>query len=199
MGSRASHSSSRSALPRVTQAATISNRRRIVQSSLHYPTFQRSASYSQHPRSTARGRDVRIIEVGPRDGLQNIKQLVPKETKIELIQRLAATGLRDIEATSFVSPKWVPQLADGHTVLQETLRFAQSQGGQSHGFRFPVLAPNMKGLQNARSAGADEIVVFASATEAFSKANQNCTVDEAISHAAATTKEALSLGIKVRG
>ena len=129
--------------------------------------------------STRSRPDVRIVEVAPRDGLQNIKQIVPEKTKIELIQRLATTGLRDIEATSFVSPKWVPQLADGHAVFQETLRFAKTLEGGSN-FRFPVLAPNLKGLQNAKVAGANEVVVFASVTEAFSKANMNCSVDQAI-------------------
>lgn len=156
----------------------------------------RLSSCSSFSTSVARDPDVRIVEVGPRDGLQNIKQLVPKETKIELIRRLAETGLRDIETTSFVSPKWVPQLADGRDVLQEALRIRQVA---QKSLRFPVLAPNAKGLQNAKAAGAEEIVVFASVTEAFSKANQNCSVDEAISEAMAVTKDALSLGIKVRG
>ena len=144
------------------------------------------------------GRQVRIVEVGPRDGLQNIKQLVDKETKVELIKRLAEAGLRDIEATSFVSPKWVPQLADGHDVMKDILHFQQHEHlGQPLGF--PVLAPNLKGLKNAKAAGATEVVVFASVTEAFSTANQNCTVDEGISQARAVVSEALSLGMKVRG
>ncbi|KAK6066559.1 hydroxymethylglutaryl-CoA lyase [Seiridium cupressi] len=192
-------SSLRVTSPLVTKARRVNNRNHNEQSSPYISTRQQLVSYSQHPVAATRGRDVRIIEVGPRDGLQNIKHLVSKETKIELIQRLAETGLRDIETTSFVSPKWVPQLADGHVVMQETLRFAESQGGQTHGYRFPVLTPNMKGLQNAKAAGAKEIVVFASVTEGFSKADQNCTVDEAIRQARAVTKEALSLGIKVRG
>jgi hypothetical protein len=149
-----------------------------------------------HYSLQANNRNVRIVEVGPRDGLQNIKQVVPKETKVELIKRLAETGLLDIEATSFVSPKWVPQLADGEQVMKEVL--AQI-GHRDSSLRFPVLAPNLIGLKNAKAAGAKEIVVFASVTEAFSKANQNCTVDEAINHARVVTKEALSLGIKVRG
>lgn len=145
---------------------------------------------------SSNGGDVRIVEVGPRDGLQNIKQVIPKEVKIELIDRLVDTGLRDIETTSFVSPKWVPQLADGDFVFKTI--FAK-HGHRDNSPNFPVLAPNLKGLENAKAAGAKEIVVFASVTEAFSKANQNCTVDEAINHARAVTKEALSLGIKVRG
>jgi hydroxymethylglutaryl-CoA lyase len=138
---------------------------------------------------------VRIVEVGPRDGLQNIKRSIPTATKIELIQRLAGTGLRDIEATSFVSPKWVPQLADGAEVMKDVLRL----GNLQRELRFPVLAPNLKGLENAHKAGAKEIVVFASVTEAFSKANQNCSVEEALAQAEAVTREALKLGIMVRG
>ncbi|KAK0368585.1 hydroxymethylglutaryl-CoA lyase [Colletotrichum limetticola] len=134
----------------------------------------------------------RIVEVGPRDGLQNIGPLVPTATKVELIKRLADTGLRDIEATSFVSPKWVPQLADGADVLK-------SLGSQTRGIRHPVLAPNLKGLERASAAGAKEIVVFASVTEAFNRANQGCTVAEALDQAEQVTKKALQMGIKVRG
>ncbi|KAF7557413.1 hypothetical protein G7Z17_g750 [Cylindrodendrum hubeiense] len=133
-----------------------------------------------------------IVEVGPRDGLQNISPFIPTATKIELVKRLAGTGLRKIEATSFVSPKWVPQLADG-TELLEGLR------SESLDVQFPVLAPNLKGLERASKAGAKEVVVFASSTEVFSKANQACTVEEALKEAEAVTKEALRLGIKVRG
>lgn len=147
--------------------------------------------YSSSPNS----RCVRIVEVGPRDGLQNIKRSIPTATKVELIQRLAETGLRDIEATSFVSPKWVPQLADGAQVMKEILPL----GNQKTELRFPVLAPNLKGLQNAHKAGAKEIVVFASVTEAFSKANQNCSIEEALAQAEEVTSEALKLGILVRG
>ncbi|CAH0035478.1 unnamed protein product [Clonostachys rhizophaga] len=141
---------------------------------------------------------VRIVEVGPRDGLQNIKKSVPTDIKVELIRRLSRTGLLNIEATSFVSPKWVPQLADGHQVMEEIL---SSPGPEHQGqqLRFPVLAPNLKGLGNAHQAGAKEVVVFASVTEAFSKANQNCTVEQALQQAEAVTKSALQLGIKVRG
>jgi hydroxymethylglutaryl-CoA lyase len=146
-------------------------------------------SYSSSPNG------VRLVEVGPRDGLQNIKQSIPTATKVELIQRLAGTGLRDIEATSFVSPKWVPQLADGAKVMEEILPL----GNQQSELRFPVLVPNLKGLQNAHKAGAKEIVVFASVTEAFSKANQNCSIEEALAQAEAVTREALKLGILVRG
>lgn len=149
----------------------------------------RLLSTGAHPRH------VRIVEVGARDGLQNITQLIPTTTKIELLQRLAKTGLHDIEATSFVSPKWVPQLADGAEVMSHVLPMQS----QSPNLRLPVLAPNLRGLQNASAAGAKEIVVFASVTEAFSKANQNCTVDEALAQAEQVTKEALKQGILVRG
>lgn len=145
--------------------------------------------------SSSLSSSVRIIEVGPRDGLQNIKTSIPTATKIELIKRLADTGLRDIEATSFVSPKWVPQLADGAQVMKEILPMRKKRPE----LRFPVLAPNLKGLENAHKAGATEIVVFASVTEAFSKANQNCTIEEALTQAETVTRAALRLGIRVRG
>lgn len=136
---------------------------------------------------------VRILEVAARDGLQNIKTTVPTATKIELIQRLAQTGLKNIEASSFVSPKWVPQLADGDTVLKSVLPLA------SRGISLPVLAPNTKGFENAFKAGAKEVEVFASATEAFSKANQNCSVEEALRGAEKVARAALDNGVRVRG
>lgn len=143
---------------------------------------------------------IRIVEAGTRDGLQNIKTQVPTDTKIELIRRLAGTGPQDIEATSFISPKWVPQMADGAKVMEQVIKVQQSYLlDHNQQINFPVLAPNMKGLQNAFNAGATEVVVFASATESFSKANQNCTVAERLDHAEKVTNEALKLGHKVRG
>ncbi|EXJ75365.1 uncharacterized protein A1O5_02061 [Cladophialophora psammophila CBS 110553] len=136
---------------------------------------------------------VRILEVGPRDGLQNIKTSVPTSIKVDLIRKLAATGLRNIEATSFVSPKWVPQLADGADVM------AQISNLRKEGLNVPVLAPNPKGLTNAIKAGAEEVVVFASATEGFSKRNQNCTVDEALDGAQQVVEQAKGQGLRVRG
>lgn len=167
-------------------SASKPNKRRIWNS--------QTKSYSSSTNSP----NVQIVEVGPRDGLQNIKTSVPTSTKIELIRRLADTGLVNIEATSFVSPKWVPQLADGVKVTQEIF---ESPGHvyQGRQMNYPVLAPNSKGLENASRAGAKEIVVFASVTEAFSKANQNCTVEEALQEAQVVTAKALKLGIKVRG
>jgi hydroxymethylglutaryl-CoA lyase len=137
---------------------------------------------------------VKILEVGPRDGLQNIASQVPTPIKIELIQRLAETGLKDIEATSFVSPKWVPQLADGAEVMSSIVPMAQEKS-----INLQVLGPNLKGFENAFKAGAKEVTVFASATEAFSKANQNCSVEEALATAEKVARVALSNNVAVRG
>lgn len=136
---------------------------------------------------------VRVVEVGPRDGLQNISQVVPTRIKIELITRLAACGYSDIEATSFVSPKWVPQLADAAEVLQAVLPSLQRS------ISLPVLVPNVHGLDLAHQNGVKDIAVFASATEGFSKNNINCSVDESLERIGLVTKKAKLLGIRVRG
>src|SRR5690606_2460088 len=115
---------------------------------------------AQHPMSEP---SVRIVEVGPRDGLQNEKSLVPTAVKIELIERLAATGLRSVEATAFVHPKWVPQMADAAEVMAG-LR-------QREGVAYPVLVPNLQGLERALAAGAREVAVFTAASEAFNQRN----------------------------
>ena len=139
---------------------------------------------------------VRIVEVGPRDGLQNIKEPVPTSVKLELIQRLRATGLRTIELTSVVSPKAIPQLADCRDVLgNESIRQLQGQSG----LRLPVLVPNLKGLDIAIEHGVKEVAVFVSATEGFSKANINCTVQQGIERAKAVAEKAIECGITVRG
>ena len=135
--------------------------------------------------------DVRIVEVGPRDGLQNEKQVVPTATKLELIRRLTATGLRDIEATSFVSPKWVPQMAD-HAEIMQGLR------GDS-GVTYSVLTPNLKGFEAAVAAGAREVAVFASASEGFSRKNINCSIAQSIERFVPILEAAQSAGVKVRG
>lgn len=156
----------------------------------------RTTTAAHRALSTAvasKGSDVLIREVAPRDGLQNIKTTIPTQTKIELIQRLADTGLQHIEATSFVSPKWVPQLTDGATVM------GQIQPLATNGIQFSALAPNMKGFDLAMQAGVTEVVVFASATEAFSKANQNCTVEEALLGAQKVVEAAKRKGIRARG
>jgi hydroxymethylglutaryl-CoA lyase len=134
---------------------------------------------------------VRIVEVGPRDGLQNEKQVVATATKLELILRLAKAGLRDIEATSFVSPKWVPQMAD----------HAQVMAGLPDlpGVNLAVLTPNMRGFEAAAAAGAKEVAVFAAASESFSQKNINCSIAESIARFEPVFEAARRQGIKVRG
>jgi hydroxymethylglutaryl-CoA lyase len=134
---------------------------------------------------------VRMVEVGPRDGLQNEAQPVPAAVKIELIDRLADAGIPVIEATAFVSPKWVPQMADNAEVMAGIRR--------KPGVVYPVLVPNLKGLDAAIAAGAEEIVVFGAATESFSKRNTNCSIDEGLARFAQVCEEALRQGLKVRG
>lgn len=136
-------------------------------------------------------RCVKIVEVGPRDGLQNEKNTVPTPVKIELIQRLASSGLSAVEATSFVSPKWVPQLADAKEVMEAVQNI--------EGVRFPVLTPNLKGFEAAVAAGAKEVAVFASASEAFSKSNINCTIKESLARYNDVALAAKKHEIPVRG
>ncbi|MCP5267784.1 MAG: hydroxymethylglutaryl-CoA lyase [Zoogloeaceae bacterium] len=136
-------------------------------------------------------RSVKIVEVGPRDGLQNEKQLVPTAVKVELIERLAEAGLQAVEATSFVSPKWVPQMGDNAEVMQQIRRKA--------GVAYPVLAPNLKGFDAAVEAGATEVAVFGAASEAFSQKNINCSVAESIKRFEPVICAALALDMKVRG
>ena len=138
---------------------------------------------------------VRIMEVGPRDGLQNEKQVVTTATKLELIRRLAQVGLREIEATSFVSPKWVPQMAD-HA---EILAGVAAMPPLAHAVNYPVLAPNMKGYEAAVAAGAKEVAVFAAASEAFSQKNINCSIAESIARFEPIFNAAQRDGVKVRG
>ena len=139
---------------------------------------------------------VRIVEVGPRDGLQNIDQIVPTSVKIDLIRRLASTGLQVIEATSFVSPKWIPQLADGAEVMRAIQPLVTSTPTK---IRYSVLVPNVKGLEAARRAGAKEVGVFVSATEGFSQKNQNCSIAQALTRAREVAERAIPQGIQVRG
>jgi hydroxymethylglutaryl-CoA lyase len=134
---------------------------------------------------------VKIVEVGPRDGLQNEKQIVLLEIKIELINRLAAAGVSIIEAGSFVSPKWVPQMADSDKVLAGISRKA--------GVVYPVLVPNMRGLEAAVAANVEEIAVFGAASESFSKKNINCSIDESLERFIPVCESALAKGLRVRG
>ena len=136
-------------------------------------------------------RKVKLVEVGPRDGLQNESQPVPAAVKIELIDRLTDAGLPVIEATAFVSPKWVPQMADNAEVMAGIRRRA--------GVAYPVLVPNRKGLDAAILAGAEEVVVFGAATESFSKKNTNCSVSEGLARFSEVCAEAIARGLKVRG
>ena len=117
---------------------------------------------------------VKIIDVGPRDGLQNEKQNIPTATKLELIRRLEQAGLRQIESAAFVSPKWVPQMADHSEVMQEVMRTRKA------GVGYPVLVPNLKGFEAALAAGVEEIAIFAAASEAFSQKNINCSIAESL-------------------
>ena len=139
---------------------------------------------------------VRIVEVGPRDGLQNIQKPIPTQAKLELIRRLIDTGLRTVELTSVVSPKAIPQLADCRQVLQDAdvKRLLDRKN-----IRLPVLVPNLKGLNIAIQQGVREIAVFISATEGFSRANINCTVDVGIKRAKQVASKAVSVGVAVRG
>ena len=143
------------------------------------------------PHASAAGDFVRIVEVGPRDGLQNESAMVATADKIELVDRLSATGLRSIEATSLVSPKWVPQLADAAEVMAGIHR--------RPGVSYPVLVPNEQGYERARAAGADEVAVFTAASEAFNRRNINASIDESIERFAPVLARAREDGVRVRG
>ncbi|EFA78829.1 hydroxymethylglutaryl-CoA lyase [Heterostelium album PN500] len=134
---------------------------------------------------------VKIVEVGPRDGLQNEKQIVPTNVKIDLINRLAGTGLSVVEATSFVSPKWVPQMADCKEVM----------AGIKHvpGVSYPTLTPNLQGFKSALESGAKEIALFAAASESFSKKNINVTIEESLARYKDVCDAAKENDIKIRG
>jgi len=134
---------------------------------------------------------VRLVEVGPRDGLQNEPREVPTEIKVQLIERLADAGLPAVEATAFVSPKWVPQMAD-HTEVLERIR-------RRPGVDYPVLAPNLKGFEAARAAGATEVAIFGAASESFSRKNINCSIAESLDRFRPLAQEAQKHGVKVRG
>jgi hydroxymethylglutaryl-CoA lyase len=134
---------------------------------------------------------VTIVDVGPRDGLQNEKGSVPADVKVGLIERLAEAGLRAIEATSFVSPKWVPQMADAAEVMARISR--------KPGVVYSVLVPNMKGFEGALAAKADEVVVFGAASEAFSQKNINCSIAESVERFRPVVDAALAAGMRVRG
>ncbi|HEY2624443.1 MAG TPA: hydroxymethylglutaryl-CoA lyase [Dyella sp.] len=140
---------------------------------------------------SAQADHVRIVEVGARDGLQNETTLLPTDVKIALIDRLSGTGLRTIEATSFVSPKWVPQMADAAEVYQGIRKVP--------GVSYPVLVPNEQGYERARASGVTEIAVFTAASEAFNRKNINASIDESIERFTPVLARAKADGVKVRG
>ncbi|MBP2300589.1 hydroxymethylglutaryl-CoA lyase [Azospirillum picis] len=134
---------------------------------------------------------VRMVEVGPRDGLQNEKSMVPTAVKVELVNRLSDAGLTVVEAASFVSPKWVPQMGDSAEVLAGIAR--------KPGVRYAALTPNLKGLEGALAAKADEVAVFGAASESFSRKNINCSIAESLDRFAPVMEQAKAAGVPVRG
>lgn len=137
------------------------------------------------------GERVRIVEVGPRDGLQNEKQIIDTDIKLELIERLVAAGLHNIEVTAFVSPKWIPQMADQAAVMS---------GLKTHqGVSYSVLTPNLQGFEAAVAAGAKEVAIFAAASESFSRKNINASIAQSLERFVPVTEQALKLGLKIRG
>ena len=142
-------------------------------------------------KTTMENNQVRIVEVGPRDGLQNEKSLLSSAIKVELIDRLSACGHSTVEVSSFVSPRWVPQLADAAEVFGAI--------DQRPGVRYPVLVPNVQGLERALSAGAQEVAIFAAASEAFSQKNTNASIAEVLQRFEAVMERAKAAGVPVRG
>jgi hydroxymethylglutaryl-CoA lyase len=136
---------------------------------------------------------VNIVEVGPRDGLQNEQQNIPTATKLELIRRLERAGLQHIESAAFVSPKWVPQMADHSEVMQAVMRSRKA------GVSYPVLVPNLKGFEAALAAGVEEVAIFAAASETFSQKNINCSISESLERFVPVIAAAKAANIKVRG
>ncbi|VFR28163.1 Hydroxymethylglutaryl-CoA lyase [plant metagenome] len=134
---------------------------------------------------------VKIVEVAPRDGLQNEKAFIDTAIKVELVDRLAAAGFQNVEAASFVSPKWVPQMADGAEVMARITR--------RPGTLYSALTPNLKGFEAARAAGVDEVVIFSAASEAFAQKNINCSIAESIARFEPVAQAAREAGIRLRG
>jgi hydroxymethylglutaryl-CoA lyase len=147
--------------------------------------------YRQMSTMNVSQRDIRIVEVGPRDGLQNEKQMIPTSVKVELINQLSETGLPAIEATSFVSPKWVPQMGDAFQVMQQIQR--------NPNVDYPVLTPNVKGLEKALEAQVKEVAIFGAASETFSHRNINCSIEESLKRFTDVMRIAKEKGIRVRG
>ncbi|KAJ3224982.1 hypothetical protein HDU78_010798 [Chytriomyces hyalinus] len=154
-------------------------------------SFLRASKLTRRSYSTASREFVKLVEVGPRDGLQNEALNVPTPTKVALINALSATGLAVVEATSFVSPKWVPQMGDSSQV------FAQID--KKKGVSYPVLTPNLKGFEAAVAAGVKEVAVFGAASEAFSKKNINVSIQESLARFESVLQAAQKQNISVRG
>lgn len=153
-----------------------------------WPASKRNTRHREVPKVAER---IRLVEVGPRDGLQNEARAVPAATKIRLIEDLVDAGHSTVEATSFVSPKWIPQLADAAEVYASLRR--------KPGVAYPVLVPNLQGLQRALAVGVSEVAIFGAASEAFSQRNINASIDESIERFKPVMEHALTSGIKVRG
>src|SRR5690348_5987902 len=136
-------------------------------------------------------KQVRLVDVGPRDGLQNEQASVPTDVKVALIDLLTEAGFPAVEATAFVSPKWVPQMADASEVMARIRRRS--------GIRYPVLTPNLKGFEAALAANADEVAVFVAATETFSRKNINCSIAESLARAKPVFDAARASNVRVRG
>jgi len=151
----------------------------------HTKTFNKK-SFSQSAAAA-----VRIVEVGPRDGLQNEPSIVPTDVKVEFINKLSETGLKNIEVTSFVSPKWVPQMSDNAKLFQRI--------NKAPSVSYPVLIPNIQGLEAAMTVGVKEIAVFASASEGFSQKNTNCSVEEGVKRIQKVIDVAKTQDLKIRG
>ena len=162
--------------------------------------YQALRGQAQRKFSTLLPSVARIVEVGPRDGLQNEKSAIDLEVKLGLIERLSRTGLRNIEAGSFVSPKWVPQMASSDKIFERIREEKRNGlGSWATGITYSGLTPNMKGLDTALASGAEEVAVFGAASEAFSQKNINCSIDESMERFRPVAKAALDAGVKVRG
>src|SRR5690606_22618718 len=175
------------------EGAARRHRRRSARAGRRVRRRGRRAAHAGRCRNGGRAMTgfVRIVEVGPRDGLQNEKATIATADKIALVDRLSATGLQSIEATSFVSPKWVPQLADAAEVFTGIAR--------RPGVHYPVLVPNEKGYDRARAVGVEEIAVFTAASEAFNRKNINASIDESLQRFAPVLERARADGVRVRG
>ncbi|KCV69732.1 hydroxymethylglutaryl-CoA lyase [Fonticula alba] len=177
-------------LSRAARTAAPTARRSVTTDALAQSLMSPFASQSSRLMELMPAR-VKIVEVGPRDGLQNEKRIIDTADKIELIEKLAYTGLPVVEATSFVSPKWVPQMADATQVLEGI----QLRAGTS----YPVLTPNLRGFESAIAAGAREVAIFAAASESFSRRNINASIEESLQRFRPVMDAALQQGVPVRG